>query len=130
MGTRADFYVGKGRDAEWIGSIAYDGYRTGIDEAVLKATTENEFRSAVARFFESRDDATTPDQGWPWPWETSEITDCSYWFFDCQVWEEDSAHYRSMTGMIGDRIEFPDMSEKKNITLGPRSGLLIIGLKV
>ena len=26
MGTRADFYVGRGDAAEWIGSIAYDGY--------------------------------------------------------------------------------------------------------
>ena len=28
MGTRADFYVGKTRkESEWIGSIAYDGYK-------------------------------------------------------------------------------------------------------
>jgi hypothetical protein len=26
MGTRGDFYVGRGKDAEWIGSIAYDAF--------------------------------------------------------------------------------------------------------
>jgi hypothetical protein len=25
MGTRADFYVGRGETAEWLGSIAWDG---------------------------------------------------------------------------------------------------------
>ena len=30
MGTRADFYIGKGTDAEWLGSIAWNGYPDGI----------------------------------------------------------------------------------------------------
>lgn len=30
MGTRADFYVGKGPNAEWLGSTAMDGYPEGI----------------------------------------------------------------------------------------------------
>lgn len=30
MGTIADFYVGRGPKAEWIGSIAWDGYPDGI----------------------------------------------------------------------------------------------------
>jgi hypothetical protein len=29
MGTRADFYVGRGKDAEWLGSVAFDGYPSG-----------------------------------------------------------------------------------------------------
>lgn len=32
MGTRADFYVGRGTEAEWIGSIALDGYPDGIPD--------------------------------------------------------------------------------------------------
>lgn len=31
MGTRADFYVGRGKDAEWIGSVAFDGYPDGFE---------------------------------------------------------------------------------------------------
>ena len=30
MGTRADLYIGRGTDAEWIGSVAWDGYPSGL----------------------------------------------------------------------------------------------------
>jgi hypothetical protein len=30
MGTRADFYVGRGETAEYLGSIAWDGYPDGL----------------------------------------------------------------------------------------------------
>src|SRR6478736_9246390 len=87
MGTRADFYVGKGLTAEWIGSIAWDGYRDGIDSKLLKSQTEKQFRNRVKKFLVNRNDATYPEQGWPWPWDNSSITDCSYWFFDGVVWD-------------------------------------------
>lgn len=87
MGTRADFYIGKGKDAEWIGSIAWDGYREGIDKQVLNCCSAEAFRHAVERFLASRDDAIYVKDGWPWPWDTSSITDCSYWFFDDRVWD-------------------------------------------
>lgn len=32
MSTRADFYVGRGAEAEWIGSISWDGYPDGVDD--------------------------------------------------------------------------------------------------
>jgi hypothetical protein len=137
MGTRADFYVGKGKDAEWLGSIAWDGYET-ADE-IDSATTEEGYRSAVSSFLASRDDATLPEQGWPWPWNDSSITDCSYWFFEDKVWEEVGKRYivrgtmpedeEEQTELIakGELIEFPDMSARKNVTLGSRSGLVILG---
>src|SRR5690348_12684803 len=96
MGTRADFYIGTGEQAEWLGSIAFDGYR--IDEMkkadtssnadlsacwqIKTAKTADEFRAAVAALLAVNDDATTPDQGWPWPWETSRTTDYAYAFVD------------------------------------------------
>jgi hypothetical protein len=40
MGTRADFYVGRGGQAEWLGSIAWDGYPSGIDKWVFSVSTE------------------------------------------------------------------------------------------
>lgn len=42
MGTRADFYVRKDSQMEYLGSIAWDGYPSGIDEAVLRSTDEKE----------------------------------------------------------------------------------------
>ncbi len=145
MGTRADFYVGKGKDAEWLGSIAWDGYREGISESILAATSEQFYRKAVADFLAERNDGTTPDMGWPWPWDDSGTTDCSYWFFDGKVWdatgrpeiytpcteeapdqdEDEDAYEAWREGK--ERVEFPDMSARKNVTFGRRSGLLVIG---
>lgn len=142
MGTRADFYVGKHKDAEWLGSIAWDGYREGIDTAVLSAKTEAEFREAVTAFLASRDDSTLPKDGWPWPWDNSGTSDCSYWFFDEQVWDYHgypTGRYWSCSepepDLDGedppsedghDVIDYPDMSSRSNFTLGKRSGLIIV----
>ncbi len=115
MGTRADFYVGVGKDAEWLGSIAWDGYE--IEEAddvktpahrVRRAQTEADYRAAVQAFLESRDDATYPKDGWPWPWEDSNITDYAYAFVDGEVkWFNDC-----------EQREWPNMKEKQNVQFG------------
>jgi hypothetical protein len=111
MGTRADFYIGRGEDAEWLGSIAWDGYPEGLTPRVeeqermwpggpmthkhgswgagvglLDSTTEEQFRERLARFFQYRDDVTLPEHGWPWPWETSHTTDFAYALDDGVVW--------------------------------------------
>jgi len=148
MGTRADFYVGRGENAEWLGSIAFDGYR--IHEVkegdggknddlaacvqIKLADNEASFRAGVEKLLSLNDTATTPAQGWPWPWETSSTTDYAY-AFDGQTWvsvfghawfdaklprpENDSEQPKSAV--------FPDMTKRKNVTLGPRSGLIVIG---
>lgn len=133
MGTRADFYVGKGKDAEWIGSIAWDGYRSGIKKEVLEATTEQDFRHALSVFFVDRDDVTLPVRGWPWPWKNSGTTDCSYWFFDGRVWEEFDDRYVPVEGDPQDHlenanpIEYPEFSTDNFARGSSRSGIIIIG---
>jgi hypothetical protein len=115
MGTRADFYIGRGENAEWLGSIALDGYPSGITphstetvarygyerhvdaewpagESLFDATDEATFRSRLARFFEYRDDVTLPEMGWPWPWENSQTTDYSYAFDGGRVWASCFGH--------------------------------------
>lgn len=149
MGTRADFYVGKGKDAEWLGSIAWDGYET--TDRIENATTEKEYRLAVDEFLKSRDDATLPNQGWPWPWNDSKLTDCSYWFFDNKVYEEygyPEKYYKPVLTKMPDEafeseenektwadaqnfercLEYPDMSAVKNVTMGGRSGLMVLSV--
>jgi len=44
MPTRADFYVGRGADAEWLGSIAFDLRQDAIDHATTigKSKVEDE----------------------------------------------------------------------------------------
>lgn len=159
MGTRADFYLGKGKTAEWLGSIAWDGNRDGICPQILNCTSDAAFRHAVASFLADRDDGTTPDQGWPWPWNDSGISDCHYWFFDGRCWEGrgecerygevyvpadepgpdwslaeaaddpeavEAALYDKWLGGR-EKIEFPDMTAKKRVTMGKRSGVMLIG---
>ena len=111
MGTRADYYVGKNEKAEWIGSVAWDGDE--VDRSIRAAKTEGQYRAAVQRFLESRDDATFPKDGWPWPWEDSGTSDCAFTF--------DGKRFRAFKG------PYPNMKSQQRVTLGPRSGLLIIG---
>lgn len=132
MGTRADFYVGRGQDAEWLGSFAFDGYPDGVDEDILKSIDERGYRIRVTRMLASRDDATLFDQGWPWPWDDSNTTDYAYAFDDGKVWACPFGHgwfdpLEEQPDDLEGTVEFPDMSEKKNVTFGQRSGLLVIG---
>ena len=148
MGTRADFYIGRGKDAEWLGSTAWDGYPEGAmeEEAWFRASSKMAYKAAVLNMLDSRDDATKPEDGWPWPWEDSGMTDYAYAFDDGQVWFtlcEDYPHEKwcSVSHYLehkargtedelkpdGDECEHPDMSAVQNVTLGKRSGVLILG---
>lgn len=138
MGTRADFYVGCGPSAEWLGSVAFDGYPSGMPKALLTASTEAEFRAVVEKELSGRSDATYPADGWPWPWENSGLTDYSYNFDGFRTYV---AHYGRGWGfgeMIVDeepkdwhtpmftKVVYPDMTDKQNVTFGERSGALFL----
>lgn len=149
MGTRMDLYVGRGKSAEWLGSYAWDGYPSGEphENGLLSAADERDWRAKVGKFLandEIKKAATTPDQGWPWPWETSRLTDYSYTFDDGQVW----VSCFGRTWVPGDRfidkgeepdvpewenddakVEFPDMTDKQKVAMDGRSGLIIITAK-
>ena len=139
MGTRADFYVGRGELAEWIGSIAWDGYPEGIKPTVLNALYEQRFRDAVKDFLAEQEDngSTAPEMGWPWPWTDSRTTDYSYAFDNGKVWASCFGHawFDPSKQMTDDdveenekspKVDFPNMKEKQKVTYGPRSGLLFI----
>ena len=80
MGTRADFYVAHTKtDLEWLGSIAWDGYE--IDDVGF-AEDQSDFRQKLSRFFDPRNDVTHPEQGFPWPWRDSRLTDHAYVWVD------------------------------------------------
>jgi hypothetical protein len=130
MRTRADYYIGTGKNAEWLGSTSYDGDEIdrmlddgrGRDDtdcwAIKLATSEQAFREAVATMLAHRDDATTPDQGWPWPWKDSTTTDFAYAFVDGRC--------KSFSGLGEKMGEWPDMISRRNVTLGPRSGVMLL----
>ena len=139
MGTRADFYVGRGPEAEWLGSIAWDGYD--VDEPLRRSTNEQQWRNRVEHFLAARDDATRPEQGWPWPWEDSRTTDFAYAYDDGRVWASCFGHAwfdpnnppaseddDEEPTMLGAKVAvFPDMTARKNVTHGSRSGVMIVG---
>jgi hypothetical protein len=52
MGTRADFYIGRGESAEWVGSVAWDGQPSGMPEPLLTATTKGDFLGLLYRVAE------------------------------------------------------------------------------
>lgn len=158
MGTRVDFYVGRGETAEWLGSYPWDGYPDGVfGEVGVRARlfaepppTEEEYRHWVTDFLTSSENAgrsTLPEHGWPWPWDDSRTTDYAYaweagviygscfghsWFrvdptaprWGEQSREDEDGNY---VAVPKDAV-FPDMTSRRAVTFGPRSGLIVIGL--
>lgn len=142
MGTRADYYIGNDpATMEWIGSHAYDGYalhegdHDEYDAAIAQATTAKGFRKAVQRMLQTLNHATFPDQGWPWSWDDSQLTDYAYCFVGHEILCYQFGHGPRHIGEPfcndegdgwGDKAPFQDMSARKNVTLGKRSGLMIL----
>jgi hypothetical protein len=144
VGTRADFYIGRGPEAEWIGSIAFDGYPENGDVIGTCAgvQTEDLFRRRV-QALEQRKDFTDPAKhGWPWPWEDSRTTDYAYAFDEGQVWvsdfgrewfafgttppdeEDESAPEREKSAV------FPNMRARSEPAIGTdRDSIMIFGVR-
>jgi hypothetical protein len=140
MGTRADFYVGRGEDMRWVGSVAWDGYPSGIAQyGFLRAKTEEQFLEGVSAMAASRNDFTPPEKGWPWPWADSGTTDFAYAFDGDRVyvsrfgddWVAGDALISKADGddelpSCGSAV-FPDMTDIQSVDFGSRSGLIVVG---
>lgn len=135
MGTRADFYIGRGKKAIWIGSIAMDGYPDGIPNEIFEISNEDEFRNVIKGFILGKDDGILPKAGWPWPWIDSRTTDYSYSLYKGRVWAScfgnkwfdpinEEPEYEEKKD--NDKEVFPDMTNIQNVAFGKKSGLLIV----
>ncbi|HEY4024270.1 MAG TPA: hypothetical protein VGM75_36680 [Pseudonocardiaceae bacterium] len=92
MGTRSDFYVGTGTDAEWIGSLQFGCHPDALlkdwyGHAALTARTHNAYREAVDQLLftwavNGLGAAHRARYGWPWPWNTSHCNDWVLTFAD------------------------------------------------
>jgi len=79
--TKADFYIGNGIAANWIGSIYSDGYPNGIPIQILICTNPTLFEEEVVEFLHKVKGIVKTDGGkWPWLWPDSQMTDYSYMF--------------------------------------------------
>ena len=119
MGTRADFYIGRGEHAEGIGSIAYDGAPMGVAWRELGAKSERVFRDEVEDLIRNCSHGTTPDQGWPWPWDDSRTTDYAYAFDDGTVFM--SAYGRRWVPVSPDDLG-DDYWKSPKVAIFPRFG--------
>ena len=146
MGTRADFYVGRGANAEWLGSVAWDGYPDNDDyDLIFASAEERPFRLSVNELLGRRDDGTMPEHGWPWPWEDSTTTDWAYTFDGGEIYasyfgapwvpvsqylqfnDEQQEAYRDSAPADGG-IEHPNMKAVQDVNFGRRSGVTIMGV--
>src|SRR5690606_33999204 len=96
--------------------------------ALKNVADETGFLAALRSYFESRDDVTLPDDGWPWPWDDSTTTDRAYVFdrgrlmryaWGKEIIGEDDADGEPEGG-------WPNMTQIKNVTLGNRSGMIVV----
>ena len=135
MGTRADFYIGRGKEAEWIGSVAWDGHPESMPQEFWTCDKAENFRQIVVDKMSDRGDWTAPADGWPWPWDDSGTTDYAYAFDEGRVWFSNfgcawcSDPNMDTEEMPEDVAVFPDMKDVQNVTLGRRSGVIILGQK-
>jgi len=99
LGTKADFYIKRGEELEWRGSIEWDGQEDKIPENILRATNEQEFQENLDAFFKRKPDSVGPDKPWPWHYDSSKFTDFCY-----IMWEEKGklviSHFNSQTYTI------------------------------
>jgi hypothetical protein len=133
MGTRCDFYVGRGQQAEWIGSYAFDGYPDGLTEGLLAAADIATYRDKVNEHLADGAAGTLPKDGWPWPWNDSRTTDYAYAFDGGKVWascfgSEWFDPLKERPEDLKKTAEFPDMEHLKNVASGKRSGMICVSV--
>lgn len=79
--TKADFYIGQGKKANWIGSIYSDGYPQSIPLDILICINPILYEELVVDFIKSKNGVVRSEGGkWPWAWGDSRTTDYAYIF--------------------------------------------------
>lgn len=127
MGTRADFYIrAKNNKLTWLGSCTHDGYDVATLETCAPAKRLAESKT-VYSFKRNLSDYASykireggewiwADEGWPWPWDDSNLTDYSY-IYDAR--NKKIECYNLDKGLIA----WPDMSSIRNVT---HAGFMIL----
>lgn len=132
MGTRADFYIGRGLGATWLGSVSHDGYPCdkhgnghGAPLGIITANNVWSYLMATMHYSMVNKRFIRPTEGWPWPWETSRMSDYAYAFDQGKTWISSFGRewityekYQRLTDddtwNVSDDVVFPQMVEAKN----------------
>ena len=85
MGTRSDFYIMEHDGSmQWLGSAFKDGGPLHTPIELLIQSNETGFEESVLDLLKSKDSVCKFDgEGWPWPWDDSQLTDYTYIFHVC-----------------------------------------------
>ncbi len=112
MGTRCDFYLGRGPLAQYLGSIGHDAYVDAMAERFEGIQTQDAFNARLTEVFAEYGEIKA-EHGWPWPWRDSHTTDTVVAFDGGQLWTN---HYDGCWAPLADfenptaqALLFPDM---------------------
>jgi hypothetical protein len=119
MGTRCDFYAGRGKDAQYLGSIGHDAFLDVLAGYFEDVTKREHFDECLAKVFAKYGEIPA-ENGWPWPWKDSHTTDNAIAFDEGRVW---ASHYDGCWAPLDDYesptdipCEFPDMRSNEEAT--------------
>jgi hypothetical protein len=85
MCFRADFYLGRGKRALWLGSLREHGAPVHLRYALKRCNDQRAFYAAALELVTSIPDGVPREQGWPWSYPDSSQTDYTYAFDDGQL---------------------------------------------
>ena len=84
---KADFYIGIGKNAKWIGSVIKYGHPTCGFDRILLLKNEIEYEETLIILLHKDNFGVIPEEdGWPHLWQDSQMTDYSYHLFNGKVW--------------------------------------------
>ncbi|MEU3767940.1 hypothetical protein AB0E55_23055 [Amycolatopsis keratiniphila] len=119
--TTHDFYLGRGPDTEWLGSVRLGTRNGGGLDEIRRARSAGDFIILVALFLRTVEAAeagevTFGNHKWPWPWPTSHGTDYTHALDTGVVWTARRGDRWSLRGdeyippgSGGTSLEFPHM---------------------
>ncbi|UUV28588.1 hypothetical protein NQK81_27835 [Amycolatopsis roodepoortensis] len=89
--TTHDFYLGRGQDADWLGSVRLGTRNDRWLDEITRARSAGGFITLVALFLRTAriheaGEVALGNREWPWPWPTSHGTDFTHAFDTDAVW--------------------------------------------
>lgn len=85
MGTRCDFYAGRGTEAIYLGSIGHDAFPDAMARRFAGVTDRASFDERLQAVFAEYGEIPAK-YGWPWPWRSSHSTDVVVAFDEGRCW--------------------------------------------
>jgi len=80
MHTRADFYIGRGPAARWLGSLAAGGAPGNMSRGALLSSSAEAFECEITALLRRKGRCAAEGYVWSWPWSSSLNTTYTYAF--------------------------------------------------